>query len=106
RRASPLDRHCNGQFTHRWAAFRAKPSTRPVNVRNQIQLLGDPDQRPDVADTARTNRARGTQIRHRWRRDWPQHHLTRYRATLLRIPHRLGGDTVAMAIDLAFEDVH
>ena len=106
RRARPLDRHGERQLAHRWAALRAKPSACPVDVRNQIQLLGDPDQRPDVADPARAHRTRGTQIRHRWERSRAQHNLARDGATSIRIPHRLSCDTVAMAVHLAFEHMH
>jgi hypothetical protein len=75
-------------------------------VRNQIQLLGDPDQRSDVADCARAYRTRGTQIRHGWGRSRPQHNLARDGATSIRIPYRLSCDTVAVAIYLAFENMH
>ena len=75
-------------------------------MRDQIQLLGHPDQRADIADRARAHRLRGAQIRQRWR---PQPAPARpgvRRSDPLRIPHRLSSDPVAMAVDFSFEDVH
>ena len=77
-----------------------------IDVADQIKLLGHPDQGAHIAHRARTNGARGAQIGDGRRSDGAQHHLTRDRTTLVRIPDGLGGDAVAMAIDLAFENMH
>jgi hypothetical protein len=44
-RAGPLNGHRNGQLAGRGAAFGARFAARPVDVPNQIELLGNPDQR-------------------------------------------------------------
>src|SRR5713101_7620935 len=47
-----------------------------------------------------------TQIRQGWRLSRPQDNLACDGAPSLGIPHRLSCDTVAMAVDFSFEDVH
>src|ERR1039457_2019971 len=106
RRAGSLNGYRHRQLADGGAVLRAKVSARPVNVRDQIQLLGDSDQRPQVADAARAHRARGAQIRDGWGCPRPQHDLTRDRATPGRVPNRLGRDPVAMAVDFTFKYMH
>src|SRR6202008_3840784 len=101
-----LDRHGHRQLAHRWAAFGANPAAGPIDLPNQVQLFGDPDQRPDVTHAARAHRLGRTQIRDsRWI-GRSQHDLACNAAAALRIPHGLRRDAVAMAVDYSFEDVH
>ena len=71
--------------------LRAKVSARPVDMPDQIQLLGHPDQGPHVADGARAHRAGGAQIRDRWGCRRSQHDLACDRATAGRVPNRFRG---------------
>ena len=106
RRAGSLNGDRYRQLADGGAVLRAKVAARPVNVRNQIQLLGNPDQGPHVADAARAHRARGAQIRDRWGCRRPQHDLARNRATAGRIPNSLGCDSVATTVDFTFKYMH
>ena len=105
-RASPLDRNGHRQLAQGRAVLGSQARTGSINVSDQIKLLGHPDQRAHIAHRARTHGARGAQICEGRRSDGAQHHLTRDRTTSLRIPDRLGGDAVAVAIDLALENMH
>ena len=73
---------------------------------DQIQLLGDPDQGPNVADSARAHGARGTQIRDRRGLCRSQHDLACDRAAADGIPNRLGRDAVAMTVYRSFKYMH
>jgi len=75
-------------------------------VSDQIKLLGHPDQGAHITHSARTDGACGAQIGDGRRSDGAQHHLARDRTTLVRIPDGLGGDAVAVTIDLALENMH
>jgi len=105
-RARPLDgyRHC--QLADRRAAFSAKVAARPVDVSDQIELLGNPDQRADIPNCLRAYRSRSGQIRDRRGGCRAKHGLPRNGTAPGRVPHRLGGDAVAPAIDLSLEDMH
>ena len=81
-------------------------TARAVDQRNEVELLGDPYQRPDVAHGARPNRARRSEVGHRRRVSRAKVHLPRHRPTLLTVPHRLGGDPVPASAHLALEEVH
>ena len=72
----------------------------------QIELLGNPDQRADIPDCLCPHRPCGTQIRDRWRCCRAKHSLARNGTAPDRVPHRLGGDTVAAAVHIPFEDMH
>jgi hypothetical protein len=77
-----------------------------VDELNHIELLGDPDQRPDVTDPPRPDRARQSQVRHRRRIRRPQDGLPREGPLLRGIPQRLGSDAVPPPPNRALEDVH
>ena len=106
RRAGSLNGHRDSQLANGRTVFRPKVAAGPINMRNEFQLLGDPDQSPDVADGPRPNGARGGQVR-----DWrtyggPQHDLAGDRTPADRVPNRLGGDSVAATVNLTFKDMH
>ena len=86
--------------------LRAKVSARPVDMPDQIQLLGDPDQGSHVADGARVHRAGGAQIRDGWGCRRPQHDLACDRTTAGGVPNRLGRDPVTTTVDLTFKYMH
>ena len=93
-------------FPDRGAAGRSLHPARSVDHPDQVQLLGDPHQRPDVADPLCTHRPRQSQIGHRRRVGRPQHGLARERALPNRIPQRLRGDAIPPATNLPLEYVH
>src|SRR5580698_1724137 len=105
-RAGPLDGHRNSQFADRGAAFGAKVTARPVDVAYQIELLGNPDQCADIPNRLRSYRSGGTQIRDGSSCGGAQNSLACNGTASHRIPHRLGGDTVAAAIHFSYEYMH
>ena len=72
----------------------------------QIELLGNPDQRADIPNCLGPHRSRGGQIRDRSCCCRAKHGLAGNGTATDRVPHRLGRDTVAAAIHLAFEYMH
>src|SRR3990170_3787646 len=106
RLARPLDSYRHRQLAHRWALLGTKIAASTVDVGNQIQLLGDPDQCPDIAELARAHGMRGTQIRDGRRRGRPEHNLACDRAASDGVPHRLGCVAVAMAVDFSLKYMH
>ena len=105
-RACPLNGHSHHQLAHRRTILGTDPGAGSINVRDQIELFGHPDQRADITQCARAHRARGTQVGQRRRSDRPQHDLARDRATRHGVPHRLRRDAVPTSADFSFEYVH
>ena len=85
---------------------RTVSGTRPVNVPDQVDLLGDPHQRSDIADGAYADGTGLAQVRRGHRVSRAKHSLPRHRPTPRRIPHRLRGNAIPPATHLSLEDVH
>jgi hypothetical protein len=77
-----------------------------IDELDQVQLLGDPYQSPDVTDSPRPNRARRCQVGYRWRIGWTQHRLAREGALLGGIPQRLRSHPIPPTIHLALKYIH
>src|SRR3989449_8128129 len=105
-RARSLDGDRHGPLADGGAVLGTQVAACLVDVGYQIELLGDPNQGADIPNCARTHRSRGSEIGDRRRCGRAQHNLTRNRATTDGVPHRLGRDTVAAAINLSFEYIH
>src|SRR5438552_968109 len=105
-RARPLDGDRHGQLADGGAVLGTQVAACPVDVGYQIELLGDPNQGADIPNCARTHRSRSSEIGDGRRCYRAKHNLTRNRATTDGVPHRLGRDTVAAAINLSFEYMH
>ena len=104
--AGALNRHGHRQLAYRGAAFGAHRAACPIDLADQVQLLGHPNQRADITDTARAHGLGRTQIHHwRWI-DRPEHDLPCDAAPALGVPHGLRRDAVAAAFDLSLENVH
>src|SRR5690349_6635689 len=104
--AHPLQ--CHGQYhlADRRPILGAVVAASTIDMPDEIELLGDPQQRADVAHRTRTDRPRVSQVRLvRWVHG-AKNDLSRYRASLRRIPDRLGGHAVLVAAHLALEEVH
>jgi hypothetical protein len=77
-----------------------------IDELDQVQLLGDPNQRTDVSNPSRPNRSRQCQVGY-WRRiGWTQHCLAREGPLLGGIPQRLRSHPITPTAHLAFKYIH
>jgi len=104
--AGALDCHRDRYLAHRRTVLGANPAACPVDLADQVELLGNPGQCPDVADRARPHRLGRAQIRKTRRLGWPKHDLARDRSATPGVPHRLGRYTVTMTVYFSLEYVH
>jgi len=67
--------YSDGKLADGRTTLRTEAATRPVDVRHEIQLLGDPGQGAHISNGAGAYRARGTEIGDRWRFRRSKHDL-------------------------------
>jgi hypothetical protein len=100
-RTGPLHRYGEHHLAYRRTIGGTGYATRLIDELDQVQLLGDPYQSPDVTDSPRTNRARQCQVGYRRRIGWTQHRLACERPLLGGIPQRLRSHPISRATHLA-----
>ena len=105
-RTGPLHRYGEQHLADRRAVGRTCETTGLIDELDQVQLLGDPHQRPDVADSSRPNRARRRQVGYRRRIGWTQHRLAREGPLLGGIPQRLRSHPIPPSTHLALKYIH
>jgi hypothetical protein len=106
RRTSPLNSHGDDHLTDRRTIFGSLLTTCPINESDQIQLLGNPNQRSNITDPLGADSANQAQIRDGRRIGRAQNGLSRERTLPAGIPHRLGCDAVSPATHFPLKDVH
>src|SRR5258708_16589888 len=105
-RTGPLHRYGEHHFADRWTVAGNCYTTGLIDKLDQVQLLGNPHQSPDVTDSPSTNRARRGQVGKWGRIGWAQHCLPRERPLLAGIPQRLRCNPIPPATHLALKYIH
>ena len=98
-----LDSHRQRQFSDRGPPLGAATGAGLIDQRHDVQLLGDPDQRSDIAHGASADGTGDAEISDGRRGRRTQYRLACHGPAQDRIPDGLGRDAVAVAIDLALE---
>jgi hypothetical protein len=106
RRTGPLYRHGDHHLADCGAILGALLTTRSIDECDQVQLLGNPDQRAGIPDPLGADSANQAQIRDGRRIGRAQNGLSRERTLPDGIPHRLGCDAVSPATHYPLKDVH
>jgi hypothetical protein len=101
-----LQRHREHHLANARSVLGAVVTARAIDVSDQIELLGHPQQCADITDRTRADRPRVTEVRLERRVHGTQDHLARDRAALRRIPDRLGRHPVPVPAHLTLEEVH
>lgn len=104
--ARPLDGHGDRQLPHRRPVPGTQTPAGSINEADQVQLFRHPHQRSDIPNGTCAHGTCGAQVSHRWGSSRSQDDLPRHRPPSRRVPYGLGRHPVAVAVHLAFEDVH
>jgi hypothetical protein len=102
----PLQSHCQHHLADRRSILGTVVAASAIDMPDDIELLGNPEQRAHVADRTRPDRPRVTEVCLERRVRGTKNHLSRYRAALRGIPDGLGSHPVLVSAHFTLKKVH